>query len=306
VLRTVFNSENPDFAWLDLVEPSREELQLVAGEYGLPQAAVQDCLDPEHLPKFERFDGATFVILRAFDEQCPGDAETVQGLSRKVALFWRGDVLLSIHRKDQPYFGAVMKSWQERPPGCEDGTSLVSHLLADITSAVVMSYEPPLAESESRLDRFESSVLRPRQAAPMIQDMYLIKRRVTLTKRLLWHTLSIIQRLPQGDGRHGSLFQNLREDAESMHFYADELLDDVNNLLNMQLSLAAHRTNEVVQLLTIFSAFFLPLTFIVGVYGMNFHHMPELDHPLGYPGVWLTMLGVSLSIAVWFRRRGWL
>ena len=68
-----------------------------------------------------------------------------------------------------------------------------------------------------------------------------------------------------------------------MHFYADELLEDVNNLLHMQLSLASHRGNEVMRVLTIFSAFFLPLTFVVGIYGMNFHYMPELTQPWGYP-----------------------
>ena len=81
---------------------------------------------------------------------------------------------------------------------------------------------------------------------------------------------------------------------------------DVTNLLNMQLALAAHRTNEVVQVLTIFSAFFLPLTFIVGIYGMNFEHMPEITHPLGYPVVWIVMIAVSAAIWSWFRRRGWM
>jgi len=80
----------------------------------------------------------------------------------------------------------------------------------------------------------------------------------------------------------------------------------VTNLLNMQLALAAHRTNEVVQVLTISSAFFLPLTFIVGVYGMNFEHMPEITHPLGYPFVWIVMIAVSAAVWSWFRRRGWM
>jgi magnesium transporter len=91
-----------------------------------------------------------------------------------------------------------------------------------------------------------------------------------------------------------------------MHFYADELLDDVNNLLSMHIALAAHRTNEVVRVLTIFSVFFLPLTFIVGVYGMNFRFMPELQHPWGYPVVLGAMGIVTLAIYLWFRSRGWL
>jgi magnesium transporter len=83
-------------------------------------------------------------------------------------------------------------------------------------------------------------------------------------------------------------------------------VDDVNNLLSIQLSLASHRTNEVVRVLTVFSVFFLPLTFIVGVYGMNFQHMPELREHWGYPAVLAGMALVTLAIYFWFRRRGWL
>jgi magnesium transporter len=84
------------------------------------------------------------------------------------------------------------------------------------------------------------------------------------------------------------------------------LLEDVNNLLSIQLALASHRTNEVVRVLTVFSVFFLPLTFIVGIYGMNFAHMPELRERWGYPAVMAAMGFVTLVIGLWFRRRGWL
>ena len=98
----------------------------------------------------------------------------------------------------------------------------------------------------------------------------------------------------------------MQENAESYHFYADELLDDANTLLSVQLALASHRTSEVMRVLTVFSVFFLPLTFIVGVYGMNFEFMPELRHRWGYPGVLVLMAVVTLLIHGWFRRRGWL
>ena len=91
-----------------------------------------------------------------------------------------------------------------------------------------------------------------------------------------------------------------------MHFFAEELLEDVNNLLSIQLALASHRTNEVVRILTVFSVFFLPLTFVVGIYGMNFQFMPELRERWGYPAVMGAMGFVTLVILLWFRKRGWL
>jgi magnesium transporter len=102
------------------------------------------------------------------------------------------------------------------------------------------------------------------------------------------------------------VYQDLKENAESYHFWADQLHEDLIALLGIHVTLASHRTNEVMRVLTVFSAFFLPLTFIVGIYGMNFEAMPELRSKYGYPAVLLIMLGVSTAIFIWFRRRVWL
>ncbi len=306
MLRCIYESPAPSFRWLDLVEPTRADLDAIARDYGLASTAVQDCLDPEHLPKFERFETTSFAIFRAADERAEPTADTIQAFTRKVAVFWGGEFLITIHRKEQPYLTAVIERWQSRAVRQEDPRTCLAELLADIANAVVLSYEPPLVDAETRVDAFESQLLGDHDVGVLLRDMYLIKRRVTLAKRLLWRTISIATRLPGAGDRTGPLMQDLRENAESMHFYADELLEDITNLLNMQLALASHRTNEVVQVLTIFSAFFLPLTFIVGIYGMNFERMPEISHPLGYPVVWIVMVAVSAAIWSWFRRRGWM
>lgn len=308
MLRTVFQSTTPPLTWLDLAEPSRHDLEEIARRYGFPETAVQDCLDPEHLPKLERFESAQgFAILRGHDEKAPSDADTIQALTRKIAVFWGKDFLITIHRKEQPYLQTVLSqaSRLQPPPGTE-APALIARLLVMLAGAVVDSYEAPLEDAEMRMDAIENKLLNRTNITSQLQQMYTIKRRISLAKRLLWRTITVTHRLPLGEDRTLPLLQDLRENAESMHFYADELLEDINNLLAMQLSLAAHRTNEVIQVLTIFSAFFLPLTFIVGVYGMNFEHMPELRSAWGYPVVLLMMLMVSGAIYAWFKKRGWL
>jgi magnesium transporter len=134
----------------------------------------------------------------------------------------------------------------------------------------------------------------------------MLRRRITLVKRMLWHTLNATVRMTPLGSPSAPLFQDVRENAESMHAYADELLEDANNLLHIHLGLASQRTNRIVRVLTVFSVFFLPLTFIVGIYGMNFRYMPELEHRSGYPAVWGVMVVVTIAIYLWFRRRGWL
>jgi magnesium transporter len=82
--------------------------------------------------------------------------------------------------------------------------------------------------------------------------------------------------------------------------------EDINNLMNIYLSISSQRNNEVMRTLTMFTAFFLPTTFIVGLYGMNFEHMPELKHPAGYPVVIGLMILVTMVIYLWFKRKGWM
>jgi magnesium transporter len=86
----------------------------------------------------------------------------------------------------------------------------------------------------------------------------------------------------------------------------DDLQDNIQSLLHIYLSISSQKTNEVMRILTVFSAFFLPLTFIVGVYGMNFDFMPELKHPYGYPAIMIFMGIVTIVIYRWFLRKRWL
>ena len=86
----------------------------------------------------------------------------------------------------------------------------------------------------------------------------------------------------------------------------DMCREAVTGLMNSYISAVGHRTNEVMKVLTIMSSIFVPLTFMAGIYGMNFEHMPELQLPWAYPLVWVTMLGCVAAMLFFFRRKGWI
>ena len=312
-VRTILEREPAGFVWLDVVAPTSEELSKIAAEYNLHPNSVQDCLDPEHLPKFEEFDGYTFAIIRVYDERADKHCSTVQALTRKIAIFYAPAFLITIHRMEQPWLTRLEDKIAAEVPkkGATAVELLQARVIAKLLNAAADTYAEPLEALERRIDDFENALFRGGDAAgpalaASLREIHLLKRQVTLIKRLLWRFLDVVQRMTPLSGRAATLFRDVQENVESYHFYADELLDDTNTLLNIQLSLATHRTGEVMRVLTVFSVFFLPLTFIVGVYGMNFQFMPELRAKWGYPAVVVAMGVLTLVIFLWFRRRGWL
>jgi len=287
--------------WVDIVDPSPAEVERLVREYGLHHEAVADCLDPEHLPKFERQEnGVVFLIVRAWDEAATPDGDSCQALTRKVALFVGPDFLVTIHRKPQPYLTKLFAETDQ-----EGHQTPVQELVFRILDAAVITYETPLLKVEEGLDKWHEGLFAPGPNPPL-EQLALLKRQASVYRRMLQSTLLVFQRFtPPGERVH-PVCQSMIEDTQSTHAWADELLEEANNLLQLQFALAAHRTNDVIKVLTIFSAFFMPLTFLVGVYGMNFHFMPELGWQYGYLWSWGLMAVLTFGIWLWFRRKGWL
>ena len=304
MIRTILRGEVEGVTWIDVTAPTPEELHEVARVHRLHATTVEDCLDPTHLPKYERIDDALFMILRVWGERPDRVGTAMQDVTRKIAVFSRGDMLLTIHRAELPALAAVEKEWAGRCGAGEKTT--VPALLAAIAIASLGSYDTPLEEAEDTLQEFEQALFEPKVKSPDLLAIHQLKRRAGMIRRLLWLMMGVVTKVGASQERSTPLYQDVRDTAESYLFYADQLLDEIQGLLGTYLAVASHRTGEVMRVLTVFSAFFLPLTFIVGIYGMNFEHMPELRQRWGYPAVMLAMALVSLAIALWFRRRGWL
>ena len=142
----------------------------------------------------------------------------------------------------------------------------------------------------------------------MLKNLYALKRKVYLLRKLSNLSADILHHLAPIDNTQKSkpVLQDLKDYYVKVDTIVESNHEDINNLLNIYLSISSQRNNEVMRTLTVFTAFFLPTTFIVGLYGMNFEVMPELKHPFGYPAVLGLMILVTATIYAWFKRKGWI
>lgn len=299
------------FRWIDLSHPSREELSEIQREFNLHPAFVQDCVDPIHLPKFERLGATIFMIIRLADAEAEPDADTIQDLTRKVAIFVGPDFIVTVHRVDPDQFQILTeKCFLDAADRRTNGTPSVDNklhlVLVNFLNRALRSYNIPLEKAEDELDSFESALFGREADNNMLRGIHIVRRRLSLTKRILIHTQDVVQRLSPPGESLSPLFQDLRENLSTLVFLTDELLEDATSLLNIQISLNSQKTNDVMRILTVFSVFFMPLNFLAGIYGMNFEHMPELKNEHGYYYVLSSMALITFAIGVWFYRKGWL
>lgn len=302
MIEEIIKAPDGTFVWIDLIEPSEEELNSLMHQYALHKTSIQDCLDSRHLPKYEKIDIITFIVLRSYDEKCAIESNTIRELTRKVAIFFTDNMLITIRRVDQEFFAGLLKRWSMN----KDYSNLLPRILISIFSALLNTYEMPITNCQDHLEEFEDKLIADSSGSGLIRDKFIEKRKAEVFKRMLKLMLDILPKLKPITEYNMPLFQDLKEKAEGLHLYADDLIDHVDNLINLHLSLASHNTNVIIRTLTIFSVFFMPLTFIVGIFGMNFKYMPELEFRYGYPVVLFSMIFICAGLMTWFIRRKWI
>lgn len=298
--------EFSDFHWRDSSNLSKDQLKQLAKEYGLSPTMVRDCLDPQHLPKIEKSANNVLVLLRAFDENSKDDAQTVQESTRKIVLFWGENFLLTIHRANLPWLNSIWEEWQSKA----EGSGLANDLVHQIVEDCLYTYEGPIDRAALAIDELEDRILQEESLASTPRDFlekaYLAKKRASLFKRMIRLTRDLFPSLSRLGDPNSSNIQSLKEEAERLYIYSDDLVETANDLVQLSISLNSNRTNEVVRVLTLVSIFLMPLNLIVGLYGMNFVWMPELHWKWGYPTVITIMIFLECSIYWILKKKGWI
>ena len=288
------------FEWIDVIDPSQEEIQRIAREYDLHESSVNDCLQPDHLPKYEKIENYTFIIFRMHVPEADEEADTLRELTNKIALFLSKDRLITIRKKNWfPLENICDKNIKEKV--CKTAF----HVLNEIIRTGLLTFDEPAVKLTRSIEFLEENIFLRHRKVSLLKKLYYIKRKIDVIRRVLILTHDVIDHVdsPQATTAYT---RDMRDTYIRMTNIYDSLAENTTQLFNIYFSISAQKTNEIIRVLTLFSVFFMPLTFIVGIYGMNFDFMPELRSRLGYPAVLLSMALITALIYWWFRKKGWL
>ncbi len=285
--------------WIDIENPNFNDFKTFCIERNLDQTHIDDCLQSDHLPKFEEATPLNFIVTRAiYDETEEG--HTIQEISTKLSFFIDENHIITIHRLPHKFIEDIIGKY------IENGKIQNTHDLAvKLIKGVLRTFETFQNKLALEIDAIEDQIFLKNSKNNFLETLYYLKRKSSIGKKLILLTREVLS----GIKTHHKTTTDLRDAIDlqqKLELFYDQLIEDVSNLLTIYISVSSQKTNEVMKVLTIFSVFFMPLTFIVGIYGMNFQFMPELSSEFGYIGVWIAMILVSGIVWNWFKRRKWM
>ena len=290
--------------WLNISGEADETVRtLLAGRLGVPHLAIQDSERERHPPKLEIFDNLIFMMLRDLFVE----GELHEQRIEQISLFLGTNFLVTRHLHELPDVKAIFDSVQTQTQTLTAGPAHVAYL---ISRKVVDNYTPVVLALEEHLAELEDDVFE-RPDDDVIETVTRYSRSLKRLRRHLVYQRDVMAQLrrpavPLPIKLNQHEFNDVFEHMERLASLCQLNQELASDLLNTHLSLASHRLNQVMRVLTITTVIFLPLALLAGIYGMNFQFIPELTWHYGYFGVLATMAAIVVVLVVVFRRRGWL
>ncbi|MDA0220761.1 MAG: magnesium/cobalt transporter CorA [Proteobacteria bacterium] len=281
-------------------------IEQIGQAFGLHSLAMEDVVNAHQRPKVDDFENTVFMVARMLVPERGVETE-------QVSLFLGSDFLITFQERPGDCLQPVRERMRrEHTKLRQSGPDYLAYALID---AVIDGYYPVLEAYGEQIEQLEDEVLadpRPSQ----IDRLHQVKRDLLALRRAVWPTREMVHAMERDDSPLVS--DTTRIYLRDCYDHAIQLMDVVetyreiaSGLLDVYLSSMSAKMNEVMKVLTIIATIFIPLSFVVGLYGMNFDtsspwNMPELHYRYGYPAVLLFMAIAAGGLIVWFKRRGWL
>jgi magnesium transporter len=294
--------EEGGFAWVGLYEPTEEEFDSVAGEFGLHELAVKDAIKAHQRPKIEHYGDTLFVVLKA--ARYLEEKEAVE--FGEIHVFVGEDFIITVRHGEASELSETRRRMEGEPDMLRRGPLAV---LYNIMARVVEDYGPVVDGLENDIDEIEVEVF---SGMPSVsRRIYELSREVIqfhqATQPLAGALGSLTESDTPGiDPRVRRHLRILRDSALRVTERVEGFRELLSNILSVNLALIGIDQNDQVKKISAWAAILVVPTLITGIYGMNFEYMPELSWLLGYPFSLLLMLTISLILYRTFKRSGWL
>ncbi|WP_027408324.1 magnesium/cobalt transporter CorA [Anoxybacteroides tepidamans] len=291
------NKPDVSWYWVDFHEPTDEEARLLADFFHFHPLAIEDCLEFVQRPKLDFYEQYLFVIVHSIN-QATLEAE-------EVDLFIGQNFLVSFHK--HPVSG-INQVW-ERLQNEKHFKAGPFHVMYHILDKIVDDYFPPLYRIEDMLNDLEENT-NDETIQEIIEKVFDIRGDLSKLRRTIVPMRDLLYRIINSDR-----LARMKEQHIYFHDIYDHLLklvemieanrDITSDIRDSYLSLNSNRMNTIMMTLTVITTIFMPLTFIAGVYGMNFEYMPELHWKYGYFAVIVVMALIAIAMFFWFKKKGW-
>jgi len=293
--------------WLDLQDPGEAEARVLSEVFHFHPLAIEDMLHDYGHPKLDIYDDHVFLIVHGVDFTSLDLDKGFAINTVELDIFAGPNFIVTHHGEPAPR--SIRDLHQEvAKPGHRPWISV--RILHHMLDRLVDNYLPVMDKLGGRLDALEDLIMhnpKPEQLEQVLEAKKVISRlrRMTGHQRLILESLARghIELIPR---ESIAFFRDIYDHFVRVADLAEAFREGAQSAVEAYLSISANRTNDIMKVLTQISTIMLPLTFIAGVYGMNFEAMPELKWPLGYPFALILMVLTATALVVWFRRRHWL
>lgn len=301
-LRCYAETERP--TWIDIEGFGDEDcLRQIGRVFDIHTLALADAVNVPQRAKTQRYPEHLLIVIHAPDDGFAESERTAQ-----VAVLLAREYVVTFQGRPFGFFEDVRERLRNPASGLRRlGPSYLAYALVD---ALVDRYYPLLAEIAEELDEIEEHIFT--NASPdLVARLHRLQRRTTQLLRVHRPQVDAVHQLVRHDtalipDAIRIYFNDVEDHARQILGSLEATRDSATDAMNAIHAILGHRQNEVMKLLTLVGSIFIPLTFIVGIYGMNFDYMPELRSRLGYPMVMGGMAVLAGAMLAWFRTKGWL
>ena len=291
--------------WIDVCDIDDNDIDLLTTVFNLHPLTVEDFIMPNARPKLEEFSDYLFLVM--FTMESANNQQKGKVRIGELDCCLGKNFLVTFHSEQFASVCTCKDRIRKQSPMIMHGADM---LLYSILDQCIDNYFPVINEFDATVDKMSDELFtNPDQNT--LKKIYTLKNDVMSLKRTIGPQADVISMFSRGTFKFVSAansiyFRNVYDNLIRLNDIVGTSRDIITGAMEAYVSIVSNRLNEIMKTLTVIATIVMPLTLIASIYGMNFKHMPELEHKFGYPAVILFMFVATVLMVIYFRRRKWL